>query len=879
MLTAAIFLAAFSGLRAQELDKTISIDVTDVKLEKVLKEIAHKGNINFSYNPRKLPIAAKVSLKAENQSIRKVLDDLLTPLSITFFFSENQVVLKPGEALKSQSQGLNAASQKYTISGYVRDKASGEVMIGVNIYDKNTYTGTTSNAFGFYSITLTEGEYQLICSLLGYTSEIQPLLLNKNTKINFSLSETSIEMKGVEIFSDSGVSEIDPASSGEVHLSSSTLKQMAGFAGNIDVIKSLQSIPGISAFGDGSSFYYVRGGNNDQNLMLIDDAPIFNPAHLFGFFSALAPDAIKDVKAYKGDFPASYGGRLSSIIDIRARDGNLNRLGFSGNLGIFTSDFTVEGPLVREKSSFILSARRSNLNWLNDEEVNGRSFTINFYDLNAKLNLKINDKNRLFLTGFTGNDDFSRFTSASVNTFGLSWDNSTATIRWNHLFNNKLFVNTTALFSEYNYYLYISREQDDYWNSSIRNKTLKSDFTWYPNPSNTLKYGIEISNYYSNPGNVHFSDEETQRNAPLIPEYNSLGVSLYLSNDQTIKEKLSLKYGLRLSSWRNLGPASVYFFDGNHNVIDTINVSDRNYFSPYFNVEPRINLAYAASPVSSFSIGYCRSAQYLQMLSNSTSPFTSLEVWAPSGPNIKPQIADQFTLGFLTKPVKKVFDLSVEAFYKLFHNQIDYKDHSNMLFNPLIEGELRFGKARSYGVELLLKKNEGKFSGWIGYSYAKSLKTIEGVNNGGEFPAYYDHPHSLFANLVLKAGKRWDIAANWFYMTGSAFTSPTGFMQYNGYVVPIYGSKNNDRYPDYHRLDISVSFRLNKPENRFRHNLVLSVYNAYGRNNPFSISANKIMNDVGDFVVPADLDGSYEIIPTKISVAGIIPSINYTFKF
>jgi len=874
-----MFLAAFSGLYAQQLDKTISINVTDGKLETVLKEISKKGNINFSYNPRKLPVSARVSLKAENQTIRKVLDDLLTPLKIGYFVSENQVVLKPDDSRKNQNTELNKASRKYTLSGYVRDEANGEVLIGVNIYDKNTYTGTTSNAFGFYSLTLPEGDYQLICSLIGYATETQPLLLTKNEKINFSLAETSIKMEGVEIISGSDVSGIDPASAGEVRLSSSTLKQMAGFAGNIDVIKSLQSIPGISAFGDGSSFFYVRGGNNDQNLMLIDDAPIFNPAHLFGFFSALAPDAIKDVKAYKGDFPASYGGRLSSIIDVRARDGNLNRLGFSGNLGIFTSDITVEGPLAKEKSSFILSARRSNLNWLNDNELNGRSFTINFYDLNAKLNIKINGKNRLFLTGFTGKDDFSRFTSASVNTFGLSWDNTTATIRWNHLFTNKLFVNTTVLFSEYNYYLYISREQDDYWTSSIRNKTLKSDFTWYPNPSNTLKYGIEISNYYSNPGNVHFSDEETQRNAPLIPEYNSLGVSLYLSNDQIIKEKLSLKYGLRLSSGRNLGPASVYFFDGNHNVFDTIQVNDGKYFSPYFNLEPRINLAYAASRVSSFSIGYSRSAQYLQMLSNSTSPFTSLEVWAPSGPNIKPQKADQFTLGFLTKPGKKVFNLSIEAFYKLFHNQIDYKDHANMLFNPLIEGELRFGTARSYGVELLLKKSEGKFSGWIGYSYSKSLKTIEGVNNGDEFPAYYDHPHSLFANLVLKAGKRWDIAANWFYMTGSAFTSPTGFMQYNGYVVPIYGTKNNDRYPDYHRLDISVSFRLNQPESRFRHNLVLSVYNAYGRNNPFSISANKIMNDVGDFVVPADLDGSYEIIPTKISVAGIIPSINYTFKF
>jgi len=878
ILLAALFLAAFQVLQAQDLTKRITIHAKGEKPEKILKEIGRQGHIHFSYNPRIFQSVEKADLVAENQSIRLVLEQLLDPLGITYSISESQVILKKEVNGKT---GITAGqeTEKFTISGYVRDKTTGEVLIGANVYDKSSYRGTISNGYGFYSLTLQKGEYRIVYSLLGYKLVFQDVSLIKDMTLNTGLTETSIEMKEVEIVSGKELTGIDPVAAGEVRLSTQALKRMAGFAGNIDVLKSLQSVPGINAFGDGSTFFYVRGGNNDQNLLLIDEAPIFNPAHLFGFFSALAPDAIKDVKAYKGDFPASFGGRLSSVIDIRARDGNLNRLGFSGNLGIFTSDLTIEGPLVKEKSSFIISGRRSNLNWLSDKNITGKSFTIGFYDLNGKLNLRLNAKNRLFFTGFTGKDDFSRITNTSIHTFGISWDNSTATIRWNHLFNNRLFSNTTAVFSEYNYFLYISREEDDYWHSAIRNKVLKTDFTWYLNPSNTLRTGIEFSNYYSNPGNVHFSDEETQRYAPKVPVYNSLGAGFYLSNDQMIKDRLMLKYGIRLSSWWNYGPATVFFYDAGHNVTDTIGVAEGSYHSPRFNAEPRISLSYSIGKEASLTAGYCRTAQYLQMLSNSTSPFTSLEVWAPAGPNIRPQLADQFTLGYLTKSARSDLNFSFELFYKLFHNQIEYKDHANMLYNPLIEGELRFGEAKSYGAEFLLRRNKGRVNGWIGYSYARVLKKFDEINQGKEYAATYDHPHTLFANLVLKAGKRWDIAANWSYMTGAAFSSPTGFMQYNGYTIPVYGRKNNDRLPDYHRLDLSVTFRLNKPEKRFRHNLVFSIYNLYGRANPFSVSFNKIMNDNGDFVIPSDLNGSYEIIPTSISVAGMIPSLNYTFRF
>ncbi len=877
LILSLLFLTITISLKAQNLDKVITIDLTLQPLVNVLNEITKKGDIRFSYNPQKIPLSEEVTLRAINKPVKEVLDELLTPLNISYSVTGRHVVLKK-VALSQRGEVVRKLHlNQHTISGFIRDSINGEVIIGAGIYDKVSLKGTISNAYGFYSLTLPEGAYTITYTVIGYAPRNILIELGNDRRLDLFMQETSIKMNEVEIVSQPELAVIDHVG-GQVHLSSITLKRMAGFAGNTDVIKSLQSIPGIAGFGDGSSFYYVRGGDKDQNLMLIDEAPIFNPAHLFGFFSALAPDAIKDVKAYKGDFPASYGGRLSSVIDIRARDGNLNRLGASGNIGLFTTDLTIEGPIMKEKSSFILSARRSNLNWLTQvNSLSEKSFTIKFYDLNAKLNIKLNDKNRIFLTGFTGKDDFSRLSAATVTTFGLSWNNATGTIRWNHLFNNKLFINTTAIFSEYNYYLYMSREQDDYWTSSIMTRALKSDLSWFIKPGNTYRAGIELSNYQSNPGNVHFTDELTQKAAPRVSPYNSLGLSGYFSNERIIGERITLKTGLRVSSWRNLGPATVYFFDAAYRPFDTIEVQKRSFYSPYINAEPRLNITYKLSGSSSLTAGYSRTAQYLQILSNSTSPFTSLDIWAPAGPNIKPQKADLLTLGYL-KSFKKL-QFSTEVFYKKLYNQIDYKDHANMLYNPLIEGELRFGDSKSYGLEVLLRKNEGIISGWVGYSYSRVLKTIESINSGKEFPASFDHPNSIFANVLLSVARRLDITAGWVYMTGSPFTSPIGFMQYNGSTVPIYGNKNNDRYPDYHRLDLSMTIKLNDPNKRFTHNIVLSVYNAYGRSNPFSISFNKIMDDRGNIHIPADLSGDLEIIPTKISVAGAIPSINYTFKF
>jgi hypothetical protein len=862
---------------AQNLDNKISIRTKNKPLGEVIEQISEKGNILFSFNPQSIPINKKITVIARNTSLSKIFEMVFTANGIDYTLSEKQVILKLAKQETLPKPDLAVKQlRKYTISGTIRDKATGEVIFGANVYDIASMQGTTSNAYGFYSLTLPMGEYSITNSYIGYSPVSQAVNLIKNINATIDLELSAIEMNTVVITSDPDAETKHLNQTGDMHFSPAVLKQIPGFAGNVDVLKSLQNVPGILTFGDGSSFYYVRGGNSDQNLLLIDEAPIYNPSHLFGFFSALAPDAIKDVVVYKGDFPANYGGRLSSVVDMRAREGNMKRLGFSGNLGPYTTDLTLEGPILKEKSSFLISSRISNLNWLKFLDDGDRTYKFNFYDINAKLNVRLNDNNRLFLTAFKGNDEFNRYNSLNTNTFGISWKNVASTLRWNHVFNSRFFSNTTAYISRYNYYLDLSKELNTYWTSSISNATIKTDFSWFLNPKNTIKTGFEINGHKSNPGKLYFTNDEIPAS---LAQYQSTELAIYASNEQQLGQKFLARYGLRISRWNDLGPTSVYFFDGNHNVIDTIKVAKNTVYKSFLNFEPRISLNFAISENSSLHANYNHNVQHLQVLSNSTSPFTSLDVWIPSGPNIAPQKADQFSLGYFSKIFQRQFDFSVEGYYKRLYNQVDYKDHPNMLINKLIEGELRFGDGWSYGIETLLRKNKGKFTGWISYAWSRSMKQIADVNEGKIFPAAHDRPHNFCITLSYTTGKHWSFSTHWMYLTGAPFSSPTGFYYVNGYSVPVYGEKNNDRLPDYHRMDLSVSYALSKPEKRFQHNLVLTIYNAYGRHNPFSINFNKTQDDNENIVVPANLEGDVDRIITSMSVAGAIPSLNYTFRF
>jgi hypothetical protein len=873
-----LLLIAASVAFAQNMDRKITIKAKNQPLGEVISQISEKGNILFSFNPQSIPVNKKITVVARNISLSKIFEMVFTANGIEYLLSEKQVILKLVKQEIPPKPDLVAKQlSKYTISGTIRDKSTGEVINGANVYDITSRQGTTTNAYGFYSLTLPMGEYRITNSYIGYSPVSQVINLNKNINSTIDLELAAIEMNTVVITSDPDAEAKHLNQAGDIRFSPSVLKQIPGFAGNVDVLKSLQNVPGILTFGDGSSFYYVRGGNNDQNLLLIDEAPIYNPSHLFGFFSALAPDAIKDVMVYKGDFPANYGGRLSSVVDMRAREGNMKRLGFSGNLGPYTTDLTLEGPILKEKSSFLVSSRISNLNWLQFPTDDQRTYKFNFYDINAKLNVRLNDNNRIFLTAFKGNDEFNQYNNLNTNTFGISWKNIASTLRWNHVFNSRLFSNTTAYISRYNYYLDLSKELNTYWTSSISNATIKTDFSWFFNPKNTIKAGFEINGHKSNPGKMYFTDDEIPAS---LAQYQSTEFAVYASNEQQLGQKFFARYGLRISRWSDLGPTSVYFFDGNHNVIDTIKVAKNTVYKSFLNIEPRISLKFALNENSSLHANYNHNVQHLQVLSNSTSPFTSLDVWVPSGPNIAPQKADQFSLGYFSKIFQRQCVFSIEAYYKRLYNQVDYKDHPNMLINQLIEGELRFGDGWSYGMETLLRKNKGKFTGWISYAWSRSMKKIEDVNDGKMFPAAYDRPHNFSITLSYATSKHWSFSSHWMYLTGAPFSSPTGFYYVNGYSVPVYGEKNNDRLPDYHRMDLSVSYALNKPEKkRSQHSLIFTIYNAYGRHNPFSINFNKTQVGNENIVVPANLEGDVDRIITSMSVAGAIPSLNYTFRF
>ncbi len=877
-----VVILVFTGSAAfsQDLDKRITLSLPDCRLSDGLRAISDSGKIFFSYNPKAIPAQLKINIQAKNRTIREILDEILIPNGMTYSLVENQVVIKPRIVFSPLAEGEKKTDLKTsTLHGYIRDKATGEVLIGANVFIRSTGTGATTNGYGFYSLTVPPGDYSLIISYIGYQTQEILVSLEDNYRLSFDLEDVLVEIPEVEVKAGNEETDIQKNRPGEIRISRKMLAQMPGFGGNLDIIRALQAIPGIQTYGDGSSNYYVRGGNRDQNLLLIDDVPVYNPSHLFGFYSALAPDAINDVQIFKGDFPAKFGGRLSSVIDVKVKEGNLKRFGFSGNAGPYASYLSLEGPIVKNKASYFISGRISTINWLNRIVTGLKNFDFQFYDINVKLNWKANDNNRFFMTFYTGNDNFDQIINSSFRTYGIRWNNIAGALRWNHVFSSRLFSNTTVNISRYNYFLFISKEQDDYWKSSIANLSLKSDFTWFLNPRNTLKAGFEVSAHQANPGNVSLTGTNDSETIPQVAKYHSMEYDLYLSNEQMLGKKVMLRYGLRLPVWQDLGPTTLYYFNGNHQVIDSVQIANNASYAAFFSPEPRLSIIWTINEKSALSGNYMRNTQFLQVLSNSIGPFTSLDVWVPCGPNIPAQKADQFSLGYFRKIIRGKFNFSAEAFYKQYHDHLDYKDHANLLYNPLIEGELRFGKAWSYGLELLLRKTTGRFTGWIGYTFSRAFIQTDGVNNDQVYPASYDRPHDVCVNLSFNDQKHWMLSANWVFMSGGAITTPIGFYYYDGYSVPVYGDKNNDRLPVYHRLDLSATYAFNKPGNKFQHSLTITLYNAYGRLNPFSVNFNKMIDDQGNIVIPANLNGGYERVPTTISVAGIIPSINYQFKF
>lgn len=757
------------------------------------------------------------------------------------------------------------SGEKFTISGYVLDAESGEELIGSSILIKELGTGAVTNLYGFYSLTLPAGNYTLVYSYIGFQPMTKTVTLQGDQTITVEMATNAHAIQEVVITGEKEDANVQSVEMSVVKMNMETIKKIPALMGEVDVIKAIQLMPGVSTIGEGTSGFYVRGGGVDQNMILLDEAPVYNASHLLGFFSVFNADAIRDVQLYKGGIPAEYGGRLSSVLDIRMKNGNNKKTSLTGGIGTISSRLTAEGPLVKNKGSFLVSGRRTyaDLFLKLSKDKERRQTQLFFYDLNTKANYKINDKNRLFLSGYFGRDTFK-----AGSDFKISWGNATGTVRWNHLFSDRLFSNFTFIYSDFDYSLGAPEGTEAFeWKSKIRDYGAKLDFNYYLTPNVTLKYGAASTYHRFSPGTAKGLGDETIFTELKQDDYNALEHALYISNEHTITPRLTATYGLRYTIFQNVGSGTIYNFDDNYDKIDSTVYKKGDFFNTYHGPEPRLGMRYTLNEFSSLKASYNRTRQYLHLASNSTSS-SPLDVWIPSTPNVEPQLADQVAMGYFRNFKQNMFEASAEVYYKDMQNVVDFKDHAQLLLNPRLEGELRAGKAWAYGLELLVRKNKGDFSGWISYTLSRAERKINGINENRTYFAKYDKTHDLAVVASYKVNERWNVGANWVYSTGSAVTMPTGRFEYGGIIAPVYSDRNGSRLPAYHRLDLAVTLQgKNNPSRKWQGEWVFSVYNAYFRKNVFAINFRQ------------EEDDPNKTYAEKLYLFPIIPAVTYNFKF
>jgi hypothetical protein len=754
------------------------------------------------------------------------------------------------------------AQQKHTISGTIKSKAKGETLIGATVRVSGG-GGTTTNEYGFYSITIADGKHKLEFTSMGLQTTQLEFVLRKDTIINLSLEDESVALGAVTITGTSTKRSLSTPQMGLERLTTKEMKNVPVLLGERDAIKVIQLLPGIKSAGEGNAGMYVRGGAADQNLILLDEAPVYNASHLLGFFSTFNSDAIKDIAVYKGGMPAQYGGRLSSVLDIKMNDGNNQHFGVSGGVGLISAKLNVEGPIQKDKSSFLITGRRTYadmfLKLSNDSSLNNN--TLYFYDINAKMNLELGDKDKLYLSGYFGKDKLG-----VGDLFGLQWGNTTGTLRWNHIFNNKLFSNTSLIYSNYDYTVSINSgavNADIY--SKIRDYNLKEELQWYPSSSHSVRFGFNTIYHTITPGQVTTS-ETSQINARTLEDRYSWENAVYATDSWKVSDKLSMTYGLRLSAFSVLGKGDFFNIDAAGKIVDTLHYQSGDFVKTYVNLEPRLALSYNLNTTSSLKASYVRNTQNLHLISNSTTS-SPTDKWVASTNIIKPEISDQYSIGFYKDLFNGDYELTVETYYKSLQNQIDYRDGANVnSVSNAIESELLFGKGRAYGLEWLFKKRVGKFSGWLSYTLSKTERQINGINGNKWYNARQDRTHDVAIVAMYQLSKKWTLSANWIYYTGDAVTYPSGKYQVDGQTVYYFTGRNAYRMPDYHRLDLGATLQLRKRK-RWSSELAFSLYNAYGRENAYTITFED------------SKEGPNKTVAKQTALFKYIPSISYNFKF
>lgn len=836
------------------LDKEIRLDRFTGTTGNILDQISKQGGFTFAHSNH-IDIGRKVTIEAGSATVRTWLDRIFGADKVDYVVSQNKIILRPRDKTKS-------TGSLHTVSGYVRDAKTGEALIGVNvIIQELTSTGATTNAYGFYSITIAAGNYTAAAQFIGYETRSIAVELTQNTRVDFEIRENVTQLDVVEVTAEKEDANVTDLTMGVTKIDMQEVDKIPVIFGEKDILKIIQLRPGIKSAGEGNSGFHVRGGAADQNLILLDEATVYNASHLLGFFSVFNGDALKDVTLYKSGQPAEFGGRLSSVLDIRMKDGNDKKFGIEGGIDIIASRLKLEGPIAKGKGSFMVSARRTYADLflgLSPDTSISQS-TIYFYDLNAKANYRIDDNNRVYLSGYFGKDVLGDPDDRGY----IKWGNATGTVRWNHLFSEKMFSNTSLIFSNYHYDIdtdlggvrgkVISRIQD---------YNFKQDFQYFPNTQSELKFGFNSVYHRITPGTITSTSAEQAKgfDIPLKLAWNN---AAYVSHQWKPSATFGLEYGVRFSSFSILGPGTFYSYNASGQAIDSTSYSTGEFAKTYFNIEPRVSASFMINDRSSVKTAYERNTQNLHLISNATSD-NPTDLWIPSSLNVKPQIGDQVSLGYFRNFRNNTYEFSTEVYYRHLQNQIDYKDGAELNFNENVEAELLFGEGRAYGIEFFFKKRVGRLNGWIGYTLARTEKKIAGINNGQYYPARQDRTHDISIVGIYDLSKKLTLSATWVYYTGNAVTFPSGKYEIEGRVYNYYTERNGYRMPDYHRLDIAVTW-LRKKTEKFESSWNFSLYNAYGRQNAYAINFR-----------PLDADRMQAIQTTLFRW---VPSISYNFKF
>ncbi len=767
------------------------------------------------------------------------------------------------------------SQNKYTLSGYVKDSLSGETLIGSTISVAGLSKGITSNSYGFFSISLNAGTYTFVCSNVGYVIQVKKIDLTRDVQFNFEMPPKITTEQAVIISSKKRDANVKNAQMGKLDLSINQIKSIPAFLGEVDVLKTIQLLPGVQSAGEGSSGLYVRGGGPDQNLILLDDAVVYNTGHLFGFFSIFNGDAIKNVSLIKGGMPAQYGGRLSSVLDIAMKEGNDKNFQVEGGIGLIASRLSIQGPVKKNKASFIISARRTYVDALakpfikKTNSFSGSGYY--FYDLNAKINYKFSEKDRIYLSGYFGKDKFDFVNGKQSLSVHIPWGNATGTFRWNHVFNNRLFSNTTLVYNDYNFNFGANQNNFEInLRSGIKDWNVKQDFDLYPFTNHKIKFGALYTYHTFTPSVLTGKQDSVQFKPNNAQQKYSHEGAVYIQDDWDISDKIKINAGIRESAFQQVGKYKSYTTDANGNRLDSTVYKKGEPVKTYFGFEPRFTIRYALNDATSIKAAVTRNVQYIHLVSNAGTTLPT-DIWVPSTIKVKPQLSWLYALGLFKNFNDNTYETSLEVYYKDLQNQIEYEEGYTPATLEDTENFFTFGRGKSYGTELFINKTKGRLTGWIGYTLSWTFRKFIELNFGEKYFAKYDRRHDLSLVGIYELSRKWKLSGTFVFGSGNAATLPQRFYIFDGVLTQQYSRINEYRLPSYHRLDFAATYSPKKhPERKLKSEWVFSVYNIYSRKNPYFIYFDQTGNPY---------NGTLEVQAKQVSLFPIIPSVTWNFKF